>query len=146
MTYRLAETSDVKLYFDWANDPEVRKQSHNTEPIIWDNHVRWFNEILESHALMLIFFEGDKPIGQLRVIDDTISLSVDTAFRGKGVAPKMLSSLKMLLLKTHTHDPARITGEVKQSNTASIKAFEKAGFKLDSVVNIKGVDCNVYLV
>lgn len=143
MTYRLAEPSDVKLYFDWANDPEVRKQSHNTDPILWENHVKWFNKMLASNALMLIFFEGDTPISQLRVdTNGDIALSVDQNHRGKGVATLMLKVLSLLLTKA----PRQVRAEVKQSNIGSINAFERSGFKLDSIVSVNGVNCNVYII
>lgn len=141
MTYRLAESSDVKLYFDWANDPDVRMNAHNTEPIIWENHVKWFNKMVNSEALMLVFFEGEIPVGQLRVdADGCIDLSVDPSRRKKGIATEMLMVLKRLQSKNLN----LIKGEVKQTNTPSLRAFEKAGFKLDSVVNVKGIDCSVF--
>lgn len=137
MTYRLAEPSDAKLYFDWANDPEVRKNAHNTEPIIWENHLKWFINRLNSGTFMLVFFEGSEPVAQIRVDHGDIDLSVDAKHRGKGIATEMLMVLKKLQTKN-------IKGEVKKSNIASNRAFEKAGFRLDSVVSVKGVDCNVY--
>lgn len=144
LTYRLAHPDDVKLYFDWANDPTVRKNAHNTGPIVWDGHVKWFNKMVDSDALMLVFFEGVSPVGQLRVDEDgCIDLSVDTKHREKGIATFMLVTLKTILLKTNFKN---VTGEVKQQNTASLRAFEKAGFKLHSVTNVKGVDCNVYVI
>lgn len=142
MTYRLAEPSDAKLYFDWANDPDVRMNAHNTEPIVWENHVKWFNKMVNSKALMLLFFEGETPVGQLRVdADGCIDLSVDPSHRKKGIATEMLTVLKKLQSKNFN-----VKGEVKQSNIPSNKAFERAGFTLESVVNIKGVDCNVFKI
>lgn len=145
MTYRLAETSDAKLYFDWANDPEVRKQSHSTDPIIWENHLRWFNKVVNS-ALMLIFFDGGTPVAQIRLADNTISMSVDATYRVKGVATYMLKTLKDLLIKTQYKDLNKVSGEVKQENIGSIKAFENAQYRFDSVVNVNGGDCNMYFM
>lgn len=144
MTYRLAETSDAKLYFDWANDPEVRKQSHNTDPITWENHVKWFNKNLNA-SLIFIFFDGE-PVGQVRLTDNCIDVSVDLKHRRKGLATQMLKTLKEILIKTRYPDLSKVVGEVKKENTGSIKAFEKAGYKLDSVTNVNGVECNLYVI
>ena len=142
MTYRLAEHTDVRLYFDWANDPQVRMNAHNTDPIHWEGHVKWFSRMIESKALMLVFFEGLDPVGQLRVDEDgAIDLSVDRNHRKRGVATEMLNVL--ILLKKKIGIP--LTAEVKQTNIASNRAFEKAGFILNGFVNVNGVACNKFI-
>lgn len=141
LTFRLATKDDAKLYFDWANDNEVRKQSHNTEPLVWENHLRWFNKKVESDSLLLVFFDGGTPIGQFRVDDGIIDLSVDNRLRGKGFGIEMLVAVKSLAARMKFKI---LCGEVKASNTPSNKAFEKAGYKLESVKEIHNVTCNVY--
>lgn len=142
LTFRLATKEDAKLYFDWANDPEVRKQSHNTDLVLWKTHLKWFNKKVESDSLLLVFFDGSTPVGQVRIDDGLISFTVDSKFRGKGFGTAILETVKTLVSKKFN----RITAEVKKDNIPSIKAFERAGFKLQSEIESHGVKCNMYVL
>lgn len=35
--------NDCSLIYNLSNDPLVRSNSFNSEPIFYENHVRWFN-------------------------------------------------------------------------------------------------------
>jgi len=39
-----AASKDAELIYNWANDPEVRNNAVNNEPIIYENHLEWFNK------------------------------------------------------------------------------------------------------
>ena len=45
---RAANSDDTDLLYRWANDPVVRKNSFNTDRILYENHVMWFNRIIED--------------------------------------------------------------------------------------------------
>ena len=38
LSFRKATLADTKLYFDWANDSDVREQSYNSTAIDFENH------------------------------------------------------------------------------------------------------------
>ena len=45
---RQAGVEDRKLLFDWRNDPLVRRNSFTTDPIAWEDHVRWFGRLMDD--------------------------------------------------------------------------------------------------
>ena len=45
---RPVQKSDIELIFKWSNDEEVRKNSFHTETIKWEEHVKWFNNIIDN--------------------------------------------------------------------------------------------------
>jgi RimJ/RimL family protein N-acetyltransferase len=117
----------AKLLFDWTNEKTVRINSLNTEPIKWEDHLKWFNEKLKSRQNhIFIYFSNSKPIGQVRLdLEDQVWLidySVDIDFRGRGLGTKILK--KTINLETFNEFKAI----VKEENKASIYVFKKLGF------------------
>ena len=45
------EPTDVDLLYQWANDSEVRKNAFHTEPILYENHVKWFANVLADASM-----------------------------------------------------------------------------------------------
>jgi UDP-2,4-diacetamido-2,4,6-trideoxy-beta-L-altropyranose hydrolase len=131
---RRASPADAELYFRWANDPEVRANSYQSEPIEWANHVRWFETTLaqKSAALYLYIINGE-PAGQIRLnIEEstaTINYSVDANHRGKGLGKWLLQHISLLAQVNHEELTA-LQGWVKKKNIASMKAFLSAGYRV----------------
>lgn len=130
---RKAELADIDMYYNWANDPVVRSNSFNTEQIPYEDHVIWFNEAIKRDDVALfVLMDDDMPVGQIRInISDAvaeISYSIASEFRGKGYGGKIVSLLierireEMPKIKT-------VSARVKPDNLASMKVFEKIGFK-----------------
>ncbi|WP_276373587.1 GNAT family N-acetyltransferase [Chryseolinea sp. H1M3-3] len=146
ITFRMAQLRDCKIYFDWANDPVVRKNAHNPAPIGWDDHVKWFNNKLESETLMLIFFDGKVPVGQLRVDSvgksGLIDFSVDEEYRGRNIGRSMLTSLIKLAKVGRLFNS--LNAQVKSDNISSIKSFTTADFTVISNKIVNAVDCKVF--
>jgi RimJ/RimL family protein N-acetyltransferase len=143
--FRKAETKDVDIYFNWANDPEVRQHSYNQESIPYEKHVEWFNRNINDPAhLFLIFFDPDEniPLGQVRFVKDSsknaiISVSVDQHFRGKGLGTQVISLASVFF---HEHDDASsVTAYIKQDNIASLKSFIAAGFVVKENCTYKNI-------
>jgi len=129
---RFANTNDAKLYFKWANDPEVRANSYQTEPIEWPNHEEWFSRAVASpEGYLLVYSIDDIPAGQMRLKleNDTavINYSVDATFRGQGLGKWLLEHIAVRiaidkpLLKF-------IEGWVKKTNEPSMRAFQASGY------------------
>ncbi len=139
---READTSDERTIWEWANDPEVRAASFTTEPIPWESHVRWFEQKLaDTNTLLLIAETVDEgPIGQIRFSvsgqDADVHISLSNAKRGSGLGvPAVQAALQKLLCN---RDCERVHAYVKPENTASIRLFEKAGFKRLELTTVKG--------
>jgi spore coat polysaccharide biosynthesis protein SpsF len=135
ITFRKADIKDLILYFDWANDEEVRKNSYSQEKISLENHTYWFEKKVKSEdALLLVFLtEEQTPIGQVRFENAAadsviIGISVDKLYRGKGYAPVMLT----MACRHYTSilPQVIIYAYIKTENTASYKSFIKAGFQM----------------
>jgi RimJ/RimL family protein N-acetyltransferase len=139
LTYRTARLADAQLYFDWANDPDTRRQSFNSDPISHERHIDWFNrKLTDSNALLLVFdTELGQPIGQVRfertpiadMPDEVIiGLSVDARQRGKGLAHQLIK--QSCGVCRARWGEVTIHAYIKPENQASVRAFERAGFRL----------------
>ena len=129
---REAKVADMRLFFEWANDPVVRQMAFHSEPIPWDNHVVWFRRKLDSNAaLLLLGYHGGRPVGQVRfdITNDgsaEIDISVDKEFRGKGLGKLMLvSAIEYASKKMNVSE---FISEVKEENLSSQRLFMSAGF------------------
>jgi RimJ/RimL family protein N-acetyltransferase len=127
LTYREATVSDAELFFNWANDNEVRKNSISSNVIKWEEHIKWFkNKIEDTKSHLFLFFEDGKPIGQVRLDFESnswlIDFSVDTSFRGMGYGSKMLRKI------IDKREYGKFKAYVKKTNIGSVKVFKKLNF------------------
>ncbi len=132
---RQVRADDVRLLWEWANDPEVRAASFSSAPIPWETHVAWFLEKSGQNQNKSIIFiaegEDETPLGQLRFDfrenrEAELNISLAREKRGIGLAaPLIEAGLGELFAKT---DCDRVHAFVKRENIASARAFEKAGF------------------
>lgn len=132
ITIRLCKKTDMMLYYEWANDPIVRNSAFHTEPILLNDHEKWFYNKLKSDSKLYICYYREKPIGQVRFdrIEDKfeIDISIDRLYRGQGFGSKMLiASMRYCYNMTGV---STFMSSVKEENIASIKLFTKAGFSL----------------
>jgi RimJ/RimL family protein N-acetyltransferase len=133
---RPAALSDEGLYLAWANDPEVRLQSFNTDPIPLDQHQRWFRSRLQSpDALQRVLVDREGlPLGQIRFERSAteparavIGFSLDPVARGYGLASELLQ-LGVADLARQWGAAVEAYGEVRAANATSARAFLRAGF------------------
>ncbi len=144
--YRLATAADVDLYFDWANDPDTRRQSFRTAPIPLDTHRAWFARRLTDPDALLLVFETDdqQPVGQVRFAREAdaeivIGLSVDARFRGQGLAARLID---MACLACAQHwGPGTVLAYIRPENQASLRSFARAGFGNPHQSQMAGVSC-----
>ena len=140
---RPAQESDSRLLWEWANESQVRTASFSSAPIPWATHAAWLAEKLQQDECHIFIAEDDKgtPIGQIRFDaradgDSEIDLSIAKAWRGRGLAVSLIRQAAQLLLNGGGH--ARLHAFVKPENVASVKAFEKAGFKRVGIEQVQG--------
>ncbi|PPK87983.1 UDP-2,4-diacetamido-2,4,6-trideoxy-beta-L-altropyranose hydrolase [Neolewinella xylanilytica] len=136
ISYRAAQPSDSDLYFEWANDAQVRAQSFSSKQISLAEHQQWFNRKLSDAAnKLLLFYIGSDPIGQVRLtLEGTtaiIGYSVASTARGRGTGSAMLLHAENFLQRHHPEIRA-LRGYVKQTNPASIVTFRRLGYKESS--------------
>lgn len=136
---RTAQTNDAQLYFDWANDPDTRRQSFNSNPISLETHTAWFmRKLTDANALLLVFFDETKQaVGQVRfertpvadMPDEIlIGVSVDASQRGKGMATTLIQ--QGCEACREQWGAVTIHAYIKANNPVSMRAFERAGFVL----------------
>ncbi len=125
--------TDVQITFQWANDSELRSQSFNSDPILFENHETWFNrKINDSSAFLYIFEYKNLPIAQVRFDvgeEATISYSIDRHFRGRGWGHIVVEkAIERFQHEREIGKPNKIVGYVKLENLSSNIIFEKLGF------------------
>lgn len=121
-----ADLSDALFLFNLVNDPEVRDNSFSNDDISYDIHIEWFKNKLQSDdCIIFILYKEDVRLAQIRLENINnrwrISYSVESSSRGKGYGTYLLNAIKDMGFN-------HLFGEVKYSNVASCKSFEKAGY------------------
>lgn len=124
---------DMEDLFQWRNHPEVRKNSLNSELILWQQHQTWFNnKINDPKSITYIAFYCEKKIGSIRFDEKEdlvrISVMVNPDYFGQGFGSKIIKlGSEKFIEEKKINKP--LIAEIKKDNIASIKAFQKAGFK-----------------
>lgn len=130
LDYRTVEDSDKRLLFEWTNEPGVRANSINTDPIEWTDHINWVDQKLASSSTQFFIFESwGNPVGQLRIEHNetywVINYSVDHNYRGLGIGRAMIERL----LKDNKDK--QFQAIVRKENLASVQVFTGLGFEKD---------------
>lgn len=140
---REAEPQDVRLLFEWANDPAARAQSFTQAEIPWEDHERWFARRLSDARCLLLIAQDSRgePLGQVRFdLDEEanaiISISIAPAQRGRGYgAEAIVRACEELRAR---HGPRTVLAYIRQDNLASQRAFSRAGFSDPVRVDYRG--------
>lgn len=129
-----ATKEDAQLYYEWANDPVVRQMAFHTEPIPWENHIKWFSsKVTSEKTQLLLCFSQDRPIGQVRFDileggEAEIDISIAKDFRSKGYGKKML--IAAIEYENSVYGIKVFVSEVKVENSSSQGLFLSSGFHL----------------
>jgi len=126
LEFRPATIADARQLFDWRNDEATRAQSFEIEPLVFENHLAWFERSLTNPDRAIFIVEHDGTgVGMIRKdrLDQAWVLSwmVNPVARGKGYG-------KELLKQFVEEKPEAYIAEIKHGNTASINMAEYAGF------------------
>lgn len=133
LSLRPAESSDCSAIWLWANDWQARRWSLNQKPIMWSEHVRWFENTEGSSpsSMLMIELQSYGAIGIVRLSGrghfKEISINISPKFRGQGFGKKSI-----LLAKPHFFASSNTEGliaKIKQDNKASLNLFLRAGFR-----------------
>jgi RimJ/RimL family protein N-acetyltransferase len=150
MELRKATLKDARETFEWAQDPLVRLNSFNSQPIIWENHLEWFTSRLSSTSnYTLLAIENTDNIGLLRfdLKNDVylIGITVNADFRGKGYSSKIIQSGLIFLTSDSKKKSSMVEAWIKESNMASIRSFESAGFVFNRFHKDNSVKTLIYI-
>jgi RimJ/RimL family protein N-acetyltransferase len=134
---RKLNNSDKKTTFNWANDSLTRKNSFSSKEIKYSDHSIWFDKKFDDeNAYYLIGEIKNEKIGLVRFDYDVsieayvIGITIDEKFRGKKLSSSFLEKACEKLLETKD---SKIIALIKNTNASSIKAFERAGFKVTNL-------------
>lgn len=143
---RAIEREDVKKFLEWVNDPEVTFGLSLFLPMSLTDEERWFDGIAHRSP-------SEKPLGidlrdgeGWRLIGNCTFFDVDTVARSgelgimigdKSAWNKGLGTETMRLLLRHgfeTLNLNRVMLRVYAENPRAVRAYEKAGFKLEGTL------------
>lgn len=141
---RMAAADDVELYLDWANQPDVRLNAVNSDPIIPENHRKWFASRIQSDTTKLFVGAWNgKPVGQIRfdLHNDAweIDYSVDANFRNMGIG-ELLIRKGMQELFNEIGENLLVVGLVKFNNLPSAEVFKKMHFSENQTETRSGIE------
>lgn len=131
---REALQSDVDLLYEWANDPNVRQNSFQSEEIPYETHLEWFDCMMGNKDIaQYILMDGEEPVGQIRLIingsEAEIGYSISSHHRRKGYGRMIL---RLILEEANLKFPEvqKLVAKVKPENIVSKKLFESEGYDM----------------
>ena len=129
MHLRPARADDMMLYFRWVNDPVVRKNAFQSEPIDFATHRGWFAQALSRSDVSMYVLEVESvPVGQVRLtwqgITALIAYSVADEHRRHGYGKALLE-----LVEKKVSVGTCLVGQVKKDNAASRHVFVSLGYE-----------------
>lgn len=125
-----AKEAHCELIYNWANDPETRKQSFTTAQIPWEEHKTWYYNSLQNPARKIyICYHEDTPIGVFRIDlsgdagrKAEISYSIAPGYRRRGYGIEMLRAGELQLAEDF-EGLQTLCAKVKRQNEASCRIF-----------------------
>ena len=129
---RRATIEDMRMIYTWRNIPEIISLGKTQRPVEWDEHRKWFQEVVmgDNHLLLVVSL-GGKPIGQVRFdrLNDhscEVSVLLLPQYTGRGLG---VLALKHACWEAFARmDIKEIVATIRQDNRRSVSAFRKAGF------------------
>ncbi len=133
---RNAEHQDKEQVFQWRNDPWLISESPGLGNVDWEDHVRWFAEVLDagSHLLFIVESEDGTGMGTVR-LDKAgkdraiITIHLLQPYVGQGFGAIAIREAcnagfgRWLWMKS-------IHAYIRKDNLHSLRAFGKARFTI----------------
>lgn len=145
---RRADLSDAEPIWEIAADESVRRVSFSTGNFTFPPHERWYRDKLASTTSRFWVVERDGTIGGFVRYDTApsggaeLSIAVAAALRGRGLGLQLLEQTADAAAAELGVDSVRAV--VISDNTASQRAFARAGFTVAGVEVIQGRRCVVF--
>lgn len=134
ISLRKATVEDSDDIYCWRNDPVTREQSFVKRRVSYKEHLQWFRKALEDPNK--VFYMGVNNKGEkcgvvrFDIINELcaeINVNVAPEKRGKGISSKLILNSSTLFFSETKRK--LILARIKEKNIASIKAFQKVGFR-----------------
>ena len=128
-----AESKDCEIIFSLQSCPGVRKFFRNPEVPNYQEHLRWFEQVLQDSRKQLFLIECvEEAVGVLRLDnlnenEYEISILLDPKYQGLGFASRALTIIKERL------QGVTLRACVHQANRASQVLFKRLGFEFDGL-------------
>lgn len=145
LSVRQATEKDVRLIWEWRNDPSVREQSLSKDLIPWKDHSLWYTGKLNSPGtrIWILSYKG-RAAATARYDRRSrgsaeLSFFVGPKFRGNGLGSAVVEKTIPLCareLKTQT-----ILAQVKEDNLISRTLLDHLGFEEKKHFISKGYRC-----
>ena len=147
VSYRNANPDDLQLFFNWANDPEARANSYNSNLISLAEHTDWYlRKINDHHTLFYIAEVANHPAGMVRfdikIENAIVSISIDKNFRRKGLAAVLLTDCCQYYFEKQSNP---VHAYIKSTNLASVQSFKKAGFMFFRNETVNEVESQIFI-
>ena len=138
MRLRPATKQDAVPMFHWRNAPENRRFAFDPAPLELESHLAWVEAALgAADRILLVAERGGQPVGVLRydVAGDTarVSIYLGPGCHGQGLGAQVLAAGSRWM-REHRGNVELLVAEIMPANTASIQAFERAGYVASSNV------------
>jgi RimJ/RimL family protein N-acetyltransferase len=125
---READPDDAMTILAWRNNPRIFENSRIAEPVELEEHISWYARSLVSDKCHILIAEEDgDPVGMIRLDermegDYEVSIIVDPHYQGRGFGSHMLALVCNC-------ESGALTADIKATNLASRRIFEKCGFR-----------------
>ena len=132
LRYRPATATDSAIQLRWRNEPATRAASRNGEEVTVAEHQRWYADaIVDPQRALLVVLDAGRPVGSLRFDTDgtvaEISVMVASERRSAGLGSQAVREAWEPWLAANP-GLAAVRAVIRETNSASIRAFERAGF------------------
>lgn len=142
VTMRAANSQDSAALHRWRNHASIRAVSRSVEPISWEEHCAWFNDVQANPRRKLLIGEREgEPVGVVRFdLEDSgqaevsIYLVPDASFRCRG--SDLLQSAENWISR-HCTNVLWIHAHVKGTNKRSNGLFIAAGYDIENTRFLK---------
>lgn len=147
-TIRKVKMDDMKDIYENANEPEVRQFSINSEPIKWEEHVKWFERVLNDPLILFYAAYNENGfVGQVRfnLLENgsaLVSISMGKKSRGKGYSRELLLGAEKMAKQEKKIEI--LEAYILPDNAASTALFQKSGYVKTGEETVKGKLLNKY--
>jgi UDP-2,4-diacetamido-2,4,6-trideoxy-beta-L-altropyranose hydrolase len=140
---RAATQHDSKLLFEWRNHPSIRAISTNSEPILWESHEQWFDQVLQNaNRPIYIAEQAGSEVGVIRFDIDKaqakVSLYLAPGLKGKGLGTQLLLRGEQKLFHERS-EIQKLVATVLAGNETSHKLFRRCGYQLSDSIYSKTI-------
>ena len=132
---RRARSEDAKAVFEIRNDPCARGNSLRAEPIIWEDHLKWFEDHWQKAGMIFFVLEHQYDVvGYCRFVRNPegyfeISIALSASYQGKGLGHYLLhGGVKEFF--SQSLDGGELQAKVRKENKASLTLFGRHNFRI----------------